>query len=71
MIIQCIEVMVESWLIRCLLEIAAVFILVTCVTLAVLLFLEVGEVKERSRKNEMSAMRIKQKIESNRHKDDP
>lgn len=69
--IYCIEMMVESWLIRCLLEIAAVFILVTCVTLAVLLFLEVGDVKERSRKNEMSAMRIKQKIESHRYEDDP
>lgn len=69
MIIDCIERMSVDWIIKVLIELGLILLVVSIAVLAILFFLFGNDVNERSRKYEMSAMRIKEKIESNRHKD--
>ena len=69
MIIKCIERMAVAWITKALIEIGLVLLITSTAVLEILFFLFGNDVNERSRKYELSAMRIKEKIESNRHKD--
>ena len=68
---ECIERMSISWIIKALIEMGLVLLIVSIAVLAILFFLEGNDVNERSRKNELSAMQIQQKIEGDRYPDNP
>lgn len=70
MIIECIEKMAAAWFIRAFIEIGIMLLLVSMVVIALLVIFAGNDVNERGKQHEVSAMRIKQKIEGNRHKDD-
>lgn len=68
---ECIERMSVVWIVKALIEIGLVLLIVSIGVLAILFFLEGNDANERSRKNELSAMQIQQKIEDDKHPDNP
>lgn len=68
---ECIERMSVVWIVKALIEIGLVLLIVSIGVLAILFFLEGNDANERSRKNELSAMQIQQKIEGDKHPDNP
>ena len=69
--IECIEIMVKSWIVRFLIEVGALFVLVAFVVIAALVLIADDEVRERGRKNEVSEARKERKATGNRHTDKP
>ena len=68
---ECIERMSISWITKALIEMGLVLLIVSIFVLAILFFMFANDVEERSRKNELSAMQIQQKIEGDKHPDNP
>lgn len=69
--IECIEIMVENWIVRFLLEIGALFVLVAFVVIAALVLIADDQIKERSEANELPKVREKGTPSDNRHTDNP